>query len=95
MFQEAEEEHGNCEYLVPAFEWAEAQTMEKDRRNTESQLKRIDTFAGMSYVQFAENSCHMSQITRTIRPLKIHKQKCFQPSLSSFIFSLNSLHINC
>ncbi|XP_045188673.1 uncharacterized protein LOC123546465 [Mercenaria mercenaria] len=44
--QEAQDEHANCEFLVPAFEWAEAQTMERDRRNIEEKLKKFETFAG-------------------------------------------------
>jgi hypothetical protein len=44
--QEAQEVHNKCEFLVPAFEWAEAQTIERERKNVEAQLKRFDVFAG-------------------------------------------------
>ncbi|KAL4231883.1 hypothetical protein ACF0H5_009459 [Mactra antiquata] len=45
--EEAATHHLDCEYIVPAYEWVEAQAMEKDRSNTEKLLKKIDSFAGI------------------------------------------------
>ena len=41
-------DHAQCECLIPAYEWAEAQIMEKDRRNVETLLQRFDMYAGKS-----------------------------------------------
>lgn len=38
--------HVDCECLVPAYEWAEAQAMEKNRQNVETLLQRFDMYAG-------------------------------------------------
>ena len=38
--------HNECKNVVSALEWAEEQELEKERKTTESQLQKFDTFAG-------------------------------------------------
>ena len=39
--------HSGCKNVVSALEWAEEQQYEKERKTTESQLQKFDTFAGI------------------------------------------------
>ena len=41
------ENHNDCKNVVSALEWAEEQQLEKERKSTESQLQKFDTFAGI------------------------------------------------
>ena len=84
-------DHAQCECLIPAYEWAEAQIMEKDRRNVETLLQRFDMYAGKSntlYNSYRRFGLPFIQSTScTIMQIKLGHQNYNTVNPEVFIYS--------
>ena len=56
-----QENHGECENVISALEWADEQQNEKDRKRTESLLQKFDTFAGIMIDERKDLKRHLTE----------------------------------